>query len=152
MRVIILGPGAAGKSTFVRRLSDATGVRSVELDTVFWSNALEPLSPTQWVTVQTELIAGESWILDGDLGPHDMLPTRLERADTVVIFDVPPVICAWRALRRSRAKWEFWVWMLTWRRREKPQILAAIGRHAPAAEVKLVTNDGDAARLLAEMS
>ena len=104
MRVVILGPGAAGKSTFARRLSAATGVPSVELDSVFWSSALEPLTPTDWVTVQTGLISGESWILDGDLGPHDVLATRLERADTVVVFDLPPHICAWRALRRSPEK------------------------------------------------
>jgi adenylate kinase family enzyme len=34
----VLGPGAAGKSTFSRRLGDLTGVPVTELDSVFWSN------------------------------------------------------------------------------------------------------------------
>lgn len=152
MRMVILGPGAAGKSTFARRLGEVTGVQAIELDSVFWSDDLKPLAPEDWIEVQTKLIADESWILDGDLGPHDVLPTRLERADTVVMFDPPTVKCVWRALRRSREQWGFWVWLLTWRRREKPRLLAAIERHAPAARFEMLTNDDEAERLLFQMS
>lgn len=152
MRIVVLGPGAAGKSTFARRLGEATGVQAVELDSVFWSDHLEPLSPDDWTTVQTELVAGEEWILDGDLGPHDVLHPRLERADTIVMFDPSRLRCVWRALHRSREQWGFWVWLLTWRRREKPRLLAAIERHAPTARLVTVANDGDAERLLSEMS
>ncbi len=152
MRVIILGPGAAGKSTFAKRLGEATGVQAIELDSGFWSDDLEPLPPDEWIKAQTELIADESWILDGDLGPYDVLSTRLERADTVVLFDPPTARCVWRALRRSRQRWDFWVWLLTWRRREKPRLLAAVERYAPAARLEMVTDDGDAERLLHEMS
>jgi adenylate kinase family enzyme len=152
VRIVILGPGAAGKSTFARRLSEGTGVQAIELDSVFWSDDLKPLAPEDWIKVQTELIADESWILDGDLGPHDVLKTRLERADTVVMFDPPTVKCVWRALRRSREQREFWVWLLTWRRREKQRLLAAIELHAPTARFEMVTTDDDVERLLSQMS
>ena len=151
MRIVILGPGAAGKSTFARRLGEVTGVQAIELDSVFWSDDLKPLAPEDWIKVQTELIADESWILDGDLGPHDVLETRLKRADTVVMFDPSTVKCVWRALRRSREQREFWVWLLTWRRREKPRLLAAIERHARTARFEVVTTDDDVERLLSRM-
>lgn len=152
MRVVVLGPGAAGKSTFARRLGDATGVDAIELDQVFWSDDLTPLPRDEWIAVQTQLIATDSWILDGDLGPHDVLPTRLEPADTVVMFDPPLIRCVWRAVRRSRQPREFWVWLLTWRRREKPQLLAAIDEHAPTARVHMVLSDADAERLLTRLA
>ncbi len=127
-------------------------MQAIELDSVFWSDDLKPLAPADWIKVQTELVAGESWILDGDLGPYDVLETRLERADTVVMFDPPTLKCVWLALRRSREQREFWVWLLTWRRREKPRLLAAIDRHAPTAQFEMVTDDDEAARLLSRMS
>jgi len=152
VRLIVLGPGAAGKSTFARKLGAATGVRTTELDSVFWSADLQPLAPDEWQRVQLELTDAESWILDGDLGPHDVLETRLARADTVVLFDPSPIRCAWRALRRAREQREFWIWLVTWRRREKPRILAAIAQHAPLARLELVTTDAEAERLLGELS
>ena len=151
MRVVILGPGAAGKSTFARRLGRVNGVDAIELDSVFWSADVEPLSTDVWVQMQADLTVGDAWILDGDLGPHDVLQPRLERADVVVLFDPPLYRCVWRAIRRSREQWGFWVWLVTWRRREKPGILAAIERYAPDARLELVRNDQDADRLLSVM-
>ena len=150
MRLIVLGPGAAGKSTFARRLGEITGTPVIELDSVFWSENLEPLSPQDWVRVQRELIADDAWILDGDLGPHDVLRPRLERADTVVMFDPPRLRCVWRALRRSREQWGFWVWLLSLRWRERPRLLSAIEQHAAEARLVIVTNDAQVERLLAE--
>ena len=72
-RVVLLGRGGAGKSTFARRLSEITGIPAVELDKHFWSDVLEPLGPQEWSARQAALVAGERWILDGDLGPHDVL-------------------------------------------------------------------------------
>jgi len=151
VRIVVLGPGAAGKSTFARRLSASTGVRATELDSVFWSEDLQPLAPNEWQRVQLELTADESWILDGDLGPHDVLETRLSRADTVVLFDPSPIRCVWRALRRAREQREFWIWLVTWRRREKPRILAAIAQHAAMARLELVTSDAETERLLRDL-
>lgn len=102
--MVILGPGAAGKSTFALRLAKLTGVDAIELDSVFWSDELEPLSPDAWVQLQAKLAAPDAWILDGDLGPQDVLQPRLERADTVVMFDPPLIRCIWRAARRSRQR------------------------------------------------
>ena len=39
-RVIIVGPGAAGKSTLAVRLAEITGIPVIELDTLFWRPGL----------------------------------------------------------------------------------------------------------------
>ena len=148
----MLGPGAAGKSTFSRRLGDLTGVPVTELDSVFWSNDLQPLSKQDWVDVQAGLTEPAAWILDGDLGPYDVLDTRLVRADTVVMFDPPLRRCVWRALRRSREQREFWVWLLTWRRCEKQRLLDAVALHAPDARFELITDDPQVESLLTALA
>jgi len=134
-RVVIVGPGAAGKSTLARALGDATGIPVIELDQLFWRPGLEPTPADDWAAVQAGLVTRPAWILDGDLGPYDVIEVRLCAADTVVFLDFPLVRCAWRAARRSRENAAFWRWLLAYRRRSRPALLAAIAACAPAARV-----------------
>jgi hypothetical protein len=93
-RVIVLGRGGAGKSTFATRLSVITGLPVTELDNQFWQPGLEPARKRRWAAIQTELITPERWILDGDLAHYDVLDVRLKAADTVIILDFPFWRCA----------------------------------------------------------
>jgi hypothetical protein len=138
-RIVVLGPGGAGKSVLAAELGAKLGLTVIELDRLFWSPELEPLSPEAWTAVQTDLAAADGWIMDGDLGPYDVLAPRLRRADTVIVLDLPRWLCAWRAVRRSR-QWrlDFWRWLLTWRRRYRPLILRSVAEHAPHAELVLL--------------
>ena len=91
----------------------------------------------------TDLAAQPSWIMDGDLGPYDVLRPRLSRADTVLILDYGLLRCVWRALRRGREAADFWWWVLTWRRRSRPLLLRAISEHAPNADCHIVRSPKD---------
>ncbi|MEM8925563.1 MAG: hypothetical protein AAGD35_18820 [Actinomycetota bacterium] len=102
--------------------------------------------------MQQELTAADSWILDGDLGPYDEVTTRLERANVVVLFDLPTRLCAWRAFRRSRERWDFWLWLLTWRRRSRPQLLRAIEQHAATADLYVIHDHDDLRSTTASLS
>ncbi|HEV7652792.1 MAG TPA: DNA topology modulation protein FlaR [Actinophytocola sp.] len=147
-RVVVLGRGGAGKSTLARRLAAALGLPVVELDEHFWSPELRPLPKDEWADVQGRLAAGTHWVMDGDLGPYDVLPVRLRAADTVLVLDFPLWRCAWRALRRSRENLDFWRWLVTYRRRALPAVLAAIDQHATGAEVRVLTGPRDVERLV----
>ena len=92
-RVVILGRGGAGKSTVARRLGEAFGLPVIELDKHFWQPGLVPLPKDQWVKVQEELTNQACWVMDGDLGPYDVLPVRLSAADTVLLLDFPMWLC-----------------------------------------------------------
>ncbi len=152
MRIVVLGPGAAGKSTFARNLSEATQIPWVELDEIFWSEDLTPTPVEEWIAIQGELTNGDSWILDGDLGPYDALEVRLSKADTVVLFDFPLRRCAWRAIRRSRENLDFWRWLLTWRRRYRPLLLQAIDQHAPRANLIVVSHPVDVLQTVEDLA
>lgn len=137
-RVVILGRGGSGKSTVARRLGEVTGLPVVELDTVFWDADLRPTPPEAWAAQQEQLAAGDRWILDGDLGARDVLDVRLARADTVVVLDLPVWRCAWRAWRRSPERADFWWWLVTWRWRSRPALMAAVHRSAPVAQIHVL--------------
>lgn len=147
-RVVVLGRGGAGKSTFARELGVRYGLPLVELDEQFWQAGLVPLSRERWTVLQRELVSPRAWILDGDLGPYDVLDTRLGAADTVIVLDYSLVRCGWRSIRRSRERLDFWVWVLRYRRRSLPAVLSAIERCAPAAEVHVFRSPRSAARFL----
>ena len=117
----------------------------IELDKHFWSADLRPLSGEEWSRVTSDLAARPRWVMDGDLGPYDVLAPRLRRADTILVLDYGLLRCVWRALRRSRERADFWRWVVTWRRRSRPILLCAIAEHAPAARCCIVKKPKDLA-------
>ncbi|MDG4824738.1 hypothetical protein O7635_23040 [Asanoa sp. WMMD1127] len=138
MRIVVLGRGAAGKSTLAARLGALSGLPVIELDAHFWSPSLRPLPPERWARVQADLVAGAAWVIDGDLGPYDVLDVRLRVADLVVVLDFPLWRCAWRALRRSRENVAFWRWLVGYRRHSLPVVLAAVDRYAGQADLHIL--------------
>ena len=87
-RVIVVGPGAAGKSTLAARLGGITRLPVIELDKLFWRPGLAPTPREECAAIQRQLAAQESWIMDGDLGPYDVLNIRLQAADAIVFLDL----------------------------------------------------------------
>ena len=139
-RVVILGRGAAGKSTLARQLGGVTGLPVTELDKLFWQSGLAPTGRVQWIELQNQLIRSDAWILDGDLGPHDAVEVRLSAADTIVLLDFGFTRCAWRAWRRAPERIDFWRWVWAYRRESLPVLMATIARHAPRATVHILRN------------
>jgi adenylate kinase family enzyme len=134
-RVVILGRGASGKSTLAKSLGEITGLPVVELDRVFWQPGLLVTSRNEWARAQDLLVANEGWIMDGDLGPLDVVEPRLRAAEMVILLDFSFPRCAWRAMRRSRERFDFWWWVLAYRWQSRPALLKAIANCAPTAEL-----------------
>ena len=151
-KVLVLGRGGAGKSTQAAHRAAAPGLPLVELDKHFWPADLTPIPADQWTAIQQRLTDTDSWILDGDLGPYDVLDVRLAAADTIIVLDFPLWRCAWRAARRSRENLAFWRWVLNYRRQSLPAIMAAITDHAQTAEVHLLRNPREVDQLLSQAS
>jgi adenylate kinase family enzyme len=151
-RVVILGPGASGKSTLAARMGEITGLPVMELDKIFWQPGLVATPRDQWVEIQQKLVEESGWIMDGDLGLYDAVEVRLRAADTVVFLDFSILRCAWRALRRSRERADFWLWLLQYRRESRPSLMRAFSNYAAGARLHILRNP-DAVRLfLAEVS
>src|SRR5438093_485024 len=137
-RVVILGRGAAGKSTLARQLGEITGLPVVELDKIFWRSGLSPTPRVERIQLQESLVRKETWVLDGDLGPYDAVEVRLRAADTIILLNFSLFRCAWRVLRRAPERADFWRWVLDYRRQSVPRLTDAISRCAPNADLLLL--------------
>jgi adenylate kinase family enzyme len=150
-RVVIVGRGASGKSTLARRLGDITGLPVTELDKMFWQPGLIATPRQQWIQMQDELAAGDRWIMEGDLGPYDVVEVRLRAADTIIFLDFSLVRCAWRAIRRSRERADFWRWLLAYRYQSRPNLRSAIANHAPNAALYVFRSPKALAQFVADV-
>lgn len=151
-RVVIIGRGASGKSTLALRLGEITGLPVIELDEVFWRPGLVATPRDQWVVVQERLVAEEAWIMDGDLGPYDLVEIRLRAADTILFLDFSLARCAWRAVRRSSERADFWRWLLAYRWRSRPIIMEAIAHYAVNADLHVFRNPEALRRFVADVA
>jgi adenylate kinase family enzyme len=98
-RVVVTGLAGSGKSTFTLALAGKTGLPVIHLDLCFWKPGWVAPSETEWRSKQRAVLAGDAWIADGNY--HETLDLRVERADTVVVLDMPWWLCSGRALLRG---------------------------------------------------
>ena len=97
-RVLIVGPGGAGKTVLAERLSERTGIPVVHLDPIFYREGWRPRPRPEAVAALERALAGEQWIADGNF--LDAGDSRFERADTVIFLDLPRWLCVARILWR----------------------------------------------------
>lgn len=98
-RVVVIGSGGAGKSTFSRRLGGITGIEVIHLDGLYWRPNWEKTPVDEWERTVAGLVEGESWIMDGNFGGTRKM--RIAAADTVIFLDVPRLRCIYRVLKRA---------------------------------------------------
>ncbi|WPC42855.1 DNA topology modulation protein [Clostridium sp. JS66] len=97
-RIMVIGSPGSGKSTFSRKLSHITGIPLIHLDKEFWNSGWVETPRDEWVKKQKFLIAGDEWIIDGNYG--GTMDIRLEKADTVICFELSRVACILNYFKR----------------------------------------------------
>jgi adenylate kinase family enzyme len=126
-RVVVIGSGGSGKSTFSQRLGDATSLPVIHLDQLFWKPNWTKTPADKWEQIVRRETGKPEWIMDGNFGGTREL--RMRAADTIIFLDLPRWVCMYRILKRTlihrnrtrpdmaegcneRFDWEFiwWVW------------------------------------------
>jgi hypothetical protein len=76
-RILVIGSGGAGKSTFARELGRRTGLPLVHLDLHYWRPGWTPTPPDEWLGRVRDLVREDRWIIDGNyLGSLEVRQTR----------------------------------------------------------------------------
>lgn len=149
-KILIIGSGGAGKSTFSRKLAELLGIRVIHLDSIYWKPNWEETPPSEWIGIVQELLKGDSWIMDGNYSRTREL--RLQACDTLIWLDTPRWICLYRVVKRAllhrnkvrpdmaagceeKLNWEFIKWVWHYPERSKKRVAADIVRFP---DVKIV--------------
>jgi len=98
-RVVVIGSGGSGKSTFAKQLSKRTGIDAIHLDREYWRPNWEKTPADEWEAKVAEMTRKESWIMDGNFGGTRKM--RMQACDTVIFLDLPRYICIYRILKRT---------------------------------------------------
>ena len=165
-RVLVIGAGGAGKTTFAKALAARTGLPLVHLDQLFWRPGWIKTPDAEWDRLTAELIARDDWITDGNYGRT--FPIRLAAADTVVLLDLPRLVCTWRILLRQlrylgrvrpdaapgcpeRLTWEFVSWVWTYPSRRLPEMLQRLDSVRTTKQVIVLRRQREVTRFLAQL-
>ncbi|MBO4419073.1 MAG: adenylate kinase [Oscillospiraceae bacterium] len=90
-RILVLGCSGAGKSVFARRLREKTGLPLIHLDNIWWKPDRTHISRVEFDRRLAEILAGESWILDGNYSRT--YEPRIQACDTVIFLDYSEETC-----------------------------------------------------------
>jgi adenylate kinase family enzyme len=122
-RVLVIGNGATGKTTFSDRLAARTGIDVHHLDGMAWRAGWRRVPEDEFEAALAQVLAGPRWIIDGVAYPQH-IPERIERADTVIFIDYSLPRIYWWALKKE-ARFAFRQrpempagtpeWKITWR-------------------------------------
>ncbi|MDE6670462.1 MAG: hypothetical protein K2K26_12390 [Muribaculaceae bacterium] len=90
-KILIIGCGGSGKSTFARKLAEKTGLPLHYLDMIWHRSDHTTISQEEFDTKLEEILKNDTWIIDGNY--QRTMPRRLQEADTVFFFDLPVEAC-----------------------------------------------------------
>lgn len=158
-KVIVIGCPGAGKSTFARKLRDATGLPLYYLDMLWHRPDQTNVSREEFETQIKELVQRDQWIIDGNY--LRTMELRLKECDTVFLLDHSLEICLAGAesrigKRREDLPWietefdeEFRQWIIDFPKEQLPQIYELIKKYQDGRDIVIFTSREEADEYLA---
>ena len=144
-KILVIGSGGAGKSTFAGRLGRILNIEVIHLDVLYWNAGWVETPKPKWRKTVEELVKRDSWIIDGNYsGTFDI---RFEACDTVIFLDVARPVCLWRVLKRrmvyrhrgrsdmaegchEKFNLEFLRWIWGYPKRTRPTVLNLLEKYS----------------------
>jgi adenylate kinase family enzyme len=151
-KVLVIGPGGAGKSTFAQQLGRLLKIEVLHLDRFYWHSGWVETPKSEWSKKVEQLLSRDAWIMDGNYS--GTLEQRVQASDTIIFLDLPPMLCLWRVMKRAakyrnmnrpdmsegcneRLTLEFILWIWNYRRRSRPKVLKLLESGAGKRIVRL---------------
>ncbi len=149
-RVLVIGSGGSGKSTFARRLGKLLDIEVKHLDSFYWRAG--------WTKP-----GKDSWIIDGNFG--GTLELRVRHCDTIVFLDMSRLLCLWRVVKRrliyrnrsrpdmsagckEKIDLEFLGWIWDYANRSRPKVVRLLKEHSASKRVVWLRSDSEVERFL----
>ena len=167
-RILVMGSSGSGKSTFALRLSAATGIPVVSLDALFWKPGWVESERTEFRARVAAATRQPRWIVDGNyIAAEGEL--RRDASDTVIWFDLPRSTCVLGIMARiaksygqvrpemaegcpEKIDFEFFRYVWTYRREQRPKLLAFFEALRPDQTFLTFTDRAQANRYLSGLA
>lgn len=163
-KVLVIGSGGAGKSTFAKRLGELLHIEVLHLDKLYWRAGWVETPKAEWLKTVEELLRHDSWIMDGNYS--GTLDVRFEACDTLIFLDMARTLCLWRVLKRAfmyrkrsrpdmaegcreRLTLEFILWIWNYPRKTRPRIVRLLESHREGKRIVWLRTQSDVERFLA---
>ena len=163
-KVLVIGPGGAGKSTFANQLGRLLEIEVLHLDKFYWQPGWIEPPKSEWRSTVEDLLRREAWIMDGNYS--GTLNIRFPACDTVIFLDMARTLCIWRVLKRAmmyrkrsrpdmtegcreRLRFKFILWIWNYPRRTRPKIVRMIESNPGEKQIVWLRSQSDVNRFLA---
>jgi adenylate kinase family enzyme len=165
-KVLVIGSGGAGKSTFARRLGARLKTEVIHLDSLYWNPGWVETPKAEWRKTVEDLLKRESWIMDGNYS--GTLDLRLGACDTVVFLDISRAIGLWRVGKRLLLHWhrtrpdmaaecrekfdlEFIRWVWNYPQTARPKVLERLREHSRDKKIICLRSQAEVEQFLASL-
>ncbi|MCA1634413.1 MAG: DNA topology modulation protein [Acidobacteria bacterium] len=163
-KVLVIGSGGAGKSTFAGRLGERLRIAVIHLDSHYWRAGWVETPKDEWLETVEELLRRDAWIMDGNYS--GTLEHRLGVCDTVIFLDLPRTVCLWRVLKRLLLNWrrsrpdmaegcpekfslDFLSWVWNYPQRARPKVLRLLGENSRGKKIIRLRSRAEVEKFLA---
>lgn len=153
-KVIVIGSPGSGKSTFALKLGKQLKLPVLHLDGHFWKPGWIKTPDPEWRKVETKLVSGDKWIIDGNFSRT--FDIRFPAADTIIYLDFPTRICMWRIIKRmikgygkvrpdlaegcpEKIDFVFFKWVWTFRKKHRPNTMKYLKEYSKSKNIIIFT-------------
>ena len=162
-KVLVIGSGGSGKSTFARDMGQLLNIEVIHLDTHYWNSGWVETPKAEWLRTIEELLSRDSWIMDGNYS--GTLEVRLRACDTVIFLDISRPTCLWRVLKRvvlyrnngrpdmtvgcpEKFNLEFIRWVWNYPRKTRPKVIRRLSENSENKKVVRLRSRAEVERFL----
>lgn len=147
MKIHIIGGSGTGKTYLANLLSAKYNIPHYDLDDLFWDNSANRYGVKMSIEIRSKLLSkilqNEDWIIEGVY--YSWLMDSFEKADTIIILDIPKRVYKYRIIRRFikrkigigngkketiKSLKDLLKWTDKFQKDNLPQIHAALSNHA----------------------
>ena len=103
MRIAVLGYAGSGKTHLSDCIAEKKNIPVLHLDDVKWDKEWKPVDDSLVLPKVADFMTKEDWIIDGYY-TYLMIDERLQKADKIVLLQLPRMTCFFRAVKRTKSR------------------------------------------------
>jgi adenylate kinase family enzyme len=166
-KIIVIGCGGSGKTTFSRNISKILDIKVTHLDLLYWKPGWIETESSAWKQIVEDLSSQKQWIIDGNYG--STIDIRLSAADTVILLDISRFTCLWRVLKRriifngktrpdltkgcpESLSWGFIKWIWTFPKLRLPGLLEKLNMYKDQKHIVILRSNREIRSFLKDLN